>query len=113
MAIANRMIDEHPPGHPDEFLCSSIAPVEQVRVMLARRKQQGLTGDWDRLWVWCLGRVRFEHDRLERETSKSTLAWAERYFKAAYESRPPPDMLSACVGLLSPLLGLDAADDER
>jgi hypothetical protein len=109
MAVAER--DPLPAGHPEEFVSSVVSPAEQVRIMLARRKAAGITTEWERLWDWCISRVRYEHDRVERNASKQILTWAEPYFRAAYEGRPPPDMLAACIGMLGPLLQL--GDEDR
>ena len=72
--------------------------------MLSRKKEAGIEGDWDRLWAWAVGRVRWQHDREERHVSKIVVAWSEPYFRAAYEGTGHPDALAAALALLAPLL---------
>lgn len=73
-----------PPGHPDEFLGLSLTPAEQVRLLLERKRRQGVT-EWRRVWPWAVGRIRWPHDREERHDWKATIAWAEPAFHAAFE----------------------------
>lgn len=73
-----------PPGHPDEFVGRAITPAEQIRVLLVRKKRQGIM-DWDLVWPWAVNRVRWPHDREERHEWKRTIMWAEQAFHAAYE----------------------------
>ena len=73
-----------PPGHPDEFVGRAVTPAEQIRVLLVRKKRQGIT-DWGRVWPWAVGRVRWPHDREERHEWKRTILWAEEAFRAAYD----------------------------
>lgn len=73
-----------PPGHPDEFVGRAITPAEQIRVLLVRKKRQGIT-DWSRVWPWAVGRVRWPHDREERHEWKRTIMWAEQAFHSAYD----------------------------
>ena len=73
-----------PPGHPDEFVGQAITPAQQIRVLLVRKKRQGIT-DWGRVWPWAVGRVRWPHDREERHEWKRTILWAEAAFHAAYD----------------------------
>jgi hypothetical protein len=77
-----------PPGHPDEFVGQPITPAEQVRVLLQRKKRQGVT-DWALLWPWAVGRVRWPHDREERHEWKRTIAWAEPAYRAAFDGELP------------------------
>lgn len=73
-----------PPGHPDEFANLPISPAEQLRVLLQRKKLQGVT-DWGLLWPWAVGRIRWPHDRQERYEWKATVEWAEPAFHAAFD----------------------------
>jgi hypothetical protein len=72
-----------PPGSPDEFVGTHVSPAEQVEIMLARKKAQGIT-DWALVWSYAYGRIRWNHDRMERHTWKATIIWSEPYFKKAY-----------------------------
>ena len=90
-----------PPGHPDEFLGLAMAPVEQIRIMLMRRKGTGVVYDWDRLFTWAVARVRWPHDHEERHTEKTVVAWSEPYFRAAYEDRAETPAVLGLLELLS------------
>lgn len=74
-------------GHPDAFVGLPITPAEQVRLLLAYKKEQGIV-DWERVWAWSVKRVRWPHDREERFAWKETIAWAESTFHAAYCDEP-------------------------
>lgn len=82
-ALSPRLELSLPPGHPDEFVGGPYNPAEQITILLARKKRQGIA-DWDRVWPWAVGRVRWPHDREERHVWKETIAWAESAFHAAY-----------------------------
>ena len=73
-----------PPGHPDEFVGRAVTPAEQIRVLLVRKKRQGIT-DWRLVWPWAVSRVRWPHDREERHEWKRTIMWAEQAFHAAFD----------------------------
>lgn len=75
-----------PPGHPEEFAGRALTPAEQVRVLLQRKKQAGIS-DWSMVWPWAVGRIRWPHDRDERHEWKRTIQWAEPAYRAAYEGR--------------------------
>lgn len=75
-----------PRGHPDEFTGQAMTPAEQIRVLLQRKKSQGIN-DWTRVWPWAVGRIRWPHDRDERHEWKLTIQWAEPAYHAAYEGR--------------------------
>jgi hypothetical protein len=84
-----------------------ITPAEQIRVLLARKKRAGIT-DWDVVWPWAVGRVRWPHDRQERYEWKRTIAWSERAFHAAWDGRlPVVDMSALVIFELSIHLGPD------
>lgn len=85
-----------PEGHPDEFLGLSLTPAEQVRVLLHRKRGQGIT-DWGLVWPWAVGRVRWPQDRDERDEWKQTIAWAEPAFRAAFRGEIPVVDMSALV----------------
>jgi hypothetical protein len=99
---------DRPPGHPDEFVGRAITPAEQVRTLLARKKRQQIT-DWERVWPWAVGRVRWPHDREERHEWKDTIVWAEPAFRAAYEGAVPLVDMSALSVELSARLALSTA----
>ena len=63
-----------------------MTPAEQIRVLLQRKKSQGIS-DWTRVWPWAVGRIRWPHDRDERHEWKLTIQWAEPAYHAAYEGR--------------------------
>jgi hypothetical protein len=108
--LAVRAAQEHssspalPPGHPDEFVGSDVSPIQQVGIILRRKKAQGIDVEWSALWQFALTRCRYEHDRVERHTSKEVLAWAEPYFHAAWDGEPMSDRLALAIALLAPLL---------
>lgn len=85
-----------PPGHPDEFAGLPITPAEQLRVLLERKKRQGVT-NWNLLWPWAVGRIRWPHDREERYEWKATVAWAEPAYRAAFDGERLTVDMSALV----------------
>jgi hypothetical protein len=85
-----------PPGHPDEFVGKAITPAAQIRVLLQRKKQQGIS-DWSVVWPWAVGRVRWPHDREERHEWKRTIAWAEPAFRAAWDGEWLMSDMSALI----------------
>lgn len=97
-----------PPGHPDEFAGLALTPAEQVRVLLQRKKQAGIT-DWQIVWPWAVGRVRWPHDRDERHDWKRTIAWAEPAFHAAFDGDTLTVDMSALVIFELPVIFADKA----
>lgn len=89
------LASELPPGHPDEFVGRPITPAEQIRVLLARKKAQGII--WEKVWPWAVKRVRWPHDHDERMTWKATIVWAEPAFRAAYEGGTLVDMSALVI----------------
>lgn len=94
-----RSVRDLPVGHPAEFAGLSISPAEQVQLLLARKKQQGIT-DWERVWPWAVKRIRWPHDRDERWTWKHAIDWAEPVFRAAYCGDPLLVDMSALVRII-------------
>jgi hypothetical protein len=94
--IPGSLAPDLPPGHPDEFVGQPINPAEQIRVLLVRKKRQGIT-DWGRVWPWAVGRVRWPHDREERHDWKHTIVWAELAFREAYEGDTVSVDMSALI----------------
>jgi hypothetical protein len=63
-----------------------MTPAEQIRVLLQRKKSQGIT-DWRVVWPWAVARIRWPHDRDERHEWKLTIQWAEPAYHSAFEGR--------------------------
>jgi hypothetical protein len=74
----------------------AITPAEQIRVLLERKKRQGVT-DWTLVWPWAVGRIRWPHDREERHEWKRTITWAETAYHAAFDGEPILVDMSALV----------------
>ena len=98
-----------PPGHPDEFVGMAITPAEQIRVLLERKKRQGVT-DWSLVWPWAVGRIRWPHDRTERHQWKATITWAEQAYHAAFTGEPILVDMSALV--IEMTLTFEPGDDD-
>jgi len=99
--------DSLPPGHPDEFVGQPLSPAEQLRVLLTRKRKQGIT-DWRIVWPWAVGRIRWPHDREERHEWKRTIQWAEPAYRAAYERSYYDVDMSALVIFEVAIYGADS-----
>jgi len=87
-----------PPGHPDEFAGLGMPPAQQVRILLARKKLQGV--GFDLAWSYALGRVRWPSERIERQDCREALDWARQFFEAAYKgSLPSASKHNLCASL--------------